>query len=120
MSPMYQGRTSSSFTFESWREGCRVPSAVRLNTTLHARIFGGPLPRPAALYLCFQRETEKSPDDHDCCQQPNALKRQRRGNCGDNICADEQFKSEQDATSNVGTVTRISRTPIARARPSEF
>jgi hypothetical protein len=50
-----------------------------------------------------------------CSQQFNTLKRKRSGG-GDDICADEQFYSEQDAASNVGPVTGINRSPVPRAR----
>ena len=94
----------------------RLPAlAVGLNDT-SSQIFRGPLPRPAALNFCFQRKTEKGANAHYCSQQPNAIKRKRSGNGGDNVCANEQFKSEQNATSNIGTITRISRSPVRCAR----
>src|SRR5215470_6912954 len=89
--------------------------AVRLNNT-SSHIFRGPLPRPAALNFCFQRKTEKGANAHYCSQQPNAIKRKRSGNGGDNVCANEQFKSEQNATSNIGTITRVSRSPVPCAQ----
>src|SRR5215471_19282329 len=85
--------------------------AIRLNNT-PSHIFRAPLPRPAALNFCFQRKTKKGANAHYCSQQPDAIKCERSGNGGDNVCANEQFKSKQNATSNVGTITGISRSPV--------
>lgn len=73
----------------------------------------GPLPGPATLNLHFERDTEKSADHHHDSQQPNALKCKRGGDRCDSVRADEEFESEQDPPSNVGTVMRISRSPVS-------
>jgi hypothetical protein len=55
--------------------------------------------------ISISSETLKSADHHHGSQQPNALKCKRGGDRCDNVRADEEFESEQDPPSNVGTVT---------------
>jgi hypothetical protein len=57
----------------------RASSAISLGNTARTRVFGGSLPRPAALDFCFQRETEESADADDRGQEPDALKGKRSG-----------------------------------------
>jgi len=64
------------------------------------RIFGSPLPGPAAFNFCLQRETKESTDDHQRGEQPKALKRERSANRQDDVCANHPFKAEQNTTSN--------------------
>src|SRR5258705_678623 len=96
-------------------------SVAAIGTRRLGGIFGGPLPGPATLDLGFEGKTEKGSNRHDAREQPDALERERGGNCRDDVRADKQLKSKHDAAPDVGTVTRIGGSPVARpcAAPDE-
>jgi len=75
-------------------------------------------PRPAPFDFGLESEAQKCPDHHDDSEQPDALKRQGRGDSADYVGSDQEFEAKKDSAAKVRPILFVSAAPVASAAAS--